>query len=74
MAIIQFFNDRVKRLTIFDLKLVQACAMLVALILVKLIPDIMTISIWWFVVLLVLCALRPVYVFFLRGESSELAG
>jgi hypothetical protein len=74
MAIIQFFNNRVKRLTIFDLKLVQACAMLVALIVVKLIPDIMTISIWWFVVLLVLCALRPIYVFFIRKENSAVAG
>ena len=66
MRIIRYFNDRVKRLTIFDVKLVQVCAIFVALIMVKLIPEIMDIKIRWFVVLLVLCAIRPIYVFFLK--------
>jgi len=70
MAIIQFFNDRVKRLNIFDIKLIQACAMFVALIIVKLIPQIMTISVWWFVGILVLCAVKPVYVFFLKAQGA----
>jgi hypothetical protein len=67
MSIIQFFNERVKRLNIFDVKLVQGCAMLLAVIIVKLIPQVLTVSIWWFVGLLILCAIRPVYVFFLRA-------
>jgi len=66
MRIIRYFNDRVKRLTIFDVKLVQGCAIFVALIMVKLIPEIMDIDIRWFVVLLVLSAIRPIYVFFLK--------
>jgi len=66
MTIFEDMNQRVKRLTIFDIKLVQACAMLVILIIVKLIPQIMMLSIWWFVALLVLCAIRPLYVFYFK--------
>ena len=66
MKIIDDMNSRVKKLNIFDIKLVQGCAMFVVLIIVKLIPQIMTINIWWFVVLLVICAIRPLYVFCIK--------
>lgn len=66
MGIFENMNERVKKLTIFDIKLVQGCAMFVVLIIVKLIPQIMNINIWWFVVLLVMCAIRPMYVFFIK--------
>lgn len=66
MDIFDFFNERVKNLTIFDVKLVQVCAMCVILIIAKLIPQIMNINIWWFGVLLVICAIRPMYAFFLK--------
>jgi len=66
MSLIRFFNDRVKRLNIFDLKLVQACAMLLAVIIVKFVPEILAISIWWFVALLLVLVVRPAYVFFFR--------
>ncbi len=66
MGIIRLANERVRKFNIFDVKLVQGAAMCVMLILVKLIPQIVTISIWWFVVLCVACALRPCYVFFLK--------
>lgn len=66
MKIIQDMNERVRKLNIFDIKLVQGCTMFVVLIIVKLIPQIMTINIWWFVVLLVICAIRPLYVFCIK--------
>jgi len=66
MKIIQDMNERVRKLNIFDIKLVQGCAMFMVLIIVKLIPQIMTINIWWFVVLLVICAIRPLYVFCIK--------
>ncbi len=64
MGIIAYFNERVKRLSIFDIKLVQLAAMFVVLIIVKLIPRIMNVSIWWFAALAVLSAIRPVRVLF----------
>jgi hypothetical protein len=66
MHLIDFFNERVKKLTIFDVKLVQISAMGVILIIVKLIPYIMTINIWWFIALSVICAIRPMYAFYFK--------
>lgn len=66
MKIIQDMNERVRKLNIFDIKLVQGCAMFAALIIVKLIPQIMTINIWWFVILLGISAIRPLYVFYIK--------
>jgi hypothetical protein len=65
-AVIDFFNSRVKRFTIFDVKLLQGIGIFVALILAKLFPPIMQISIWWFVALLVICTIRPFYLMYIR--------
>ncbi len=62
MLFINFFNERVKRFTIFDVKLVQLWAIFLGLILVKLIPGILTINIWWFVGLAILSVIRPIWV------------
>ncbi|MBE0481649.1 MAG: hypothetical protein IBX68_11805 [Dehalococcoidia bacterium] len=62
-AFMEDMNRRVKRCSIIDVKLAQGSAMFLALILAKLFPQIMTISIWWFVVLLLLCAIKPVSIF-----------
>ncbi|MDH4238290.1 MAG: hypothetical protein OEW48_01880 [Phycisphaerae bacterium] len=51
---------------IIDVKLAQVTAMFLALIIAKLIPDIMDVGIWWFVVLLIICEIRPFYVFCFR--------
>ncbi len=64
MKIISWMNDRIKKFTIFDIKLVQGAAMCVILIIVKLIPQIMTISIWWFVVLAIVFGIRPMYLMY----------
>jgi len=59
---VEFWNRQVKKFNIFDVKLAQGCAMFFALILAKLIPQIMELSIWWFVGLAVICSIRPWYV------------
>lgn len=64
MGFSENMNERVKRFSIFDVKLVQSTAIFFALIVVKLIPRIMKINIWWFVALLVICAIKPFYVFY----------
>lgn len=63
-AIISRANERAHRLTAFDLKLVQFMGIFIGFILVKLIPELTGISVWWFVVLFVMSAIRPAYVFF----------
>jgi len=66
MGLLEDMDKRVKKFGIIDVKLAQGAAMFVALIVAKLIPQIMDLSIWWFVLLLVICAIRPVYVFWLK--------
>ncbi len=66
MGIMEYANERVKKFSIVDVKLAQGIGIFVALILAKLIPQIMNISIWWFVALLIICAAKPCYVFFIK--------
>lgn len=66
MGFLENMNKRAKKFNILDIKLVQGSAMFVALIIVKLIPKIMNISIWWFVLLLVIFAIKPFYVFWVK--------
>jgi hypothetical protein len=66
MGIIKFFNDRVKRLNIFDVKLAQGAAMCVMLIIVKIFPDIIKLGAGWFILFALILGLRPMYVFFLK--------
>ena len=63
MGLLEDMNQRAKKLGIIDLKLAQGAAMFFALVIAKLIPDVMDLSVWWFVVLVVTCAIRPFYVF-----------
>jgi hypothetical protein len=70
MGLIGYFNKRVKLFTIWDIKLCQFTAMLVIIILIKLIPQIITLinslNIWWYVAGCILAAIRPLYIMFLK--------
>ncbi len=66
MDLIQYFNNRVKNFTIFDVKLAQIAAIFFALIIVKIFPEIMSLNIGWFIGLSLLFALRPVYALFIK--------
>ena len=69
MDFVGYWNRKVQRFTIFDVKLAQGAAMALMLIIVKLFPQIMTLSIWWFVAAAAICALRPVYVFWIKDNG-----
>ena len=62
MSWIDVWNRKVKQLTIWDLKLAQIWTAAWVLVIVKIFPQIMQLSVWWFVAVIVLCA--P-YVFYL---------
>ncbi|MCK4421351.1 hypothetical protein KAW48_06085 [candidate division WOR-3 bacterium] len=66
MGYLENINERVKRFNIIDIKLVQCTTIFAMLIIVKFIPKIMDINIWWFVALLVLCAIKPLYVMYIK--------
>lgn len=66
MSMIDYWNRKVKKFTIFDVKFAQGAAMAFVLIIVKFFPQIMSLSIWWFVAFGVVCALRPAYVMWIK--------
>ena len=66
MRLLENMNQRIKKFDLIDEKLAQAAAIFFALIIVKWIPQIMDINIRWFVVLLILCAIKPIYVFYIK--------
>ena len=66
MKLWEEMDRRIKKFGIIDEKLAQAAAISFALIIVKLKPQIMDLSIWWFVGLLIVCAIKPLYVFYFK--------
>ncbi len=66
MGLLEDMDKRVKKFSLIDVKLAQGAAMFGALIIAKLIPDIMDLNIWWFVGLTILCTIKPVYVFWIK--------
>jgi hypothetical protein len=63
-------DARIKRFGVLDVKLAQGAAIFLALTIVKLYPQIMSVSVWWFVALCVLCAVRPLQLFFGRRDGA----
>ncbi len=70
MDVWHHFDARAKRLGILDTKLAQAAAIFVALVIVKLIPQVMSLSVWWFVALAAAFALKPCMTFFGRDATE----
>ena len=66
MGLLEELDRRVRKFSFVDVKLAQGAAMFGALIIAKIIPDIMDLNIWWFIVLLVICAIKPASVFLLN--------
>lgn len=66
MDVFENVNQRVSKLSLIDVKLAQGCAIFLTLIIVKILPEITSINIWWFIGLLILCAVKPMYSFFVK--------
>ena len=66
MGLLEDMDKRVKKFSLIDVKLAQGAAMFLALIIAKYIPGIITLGVWWFIGLLIICAIKPCYVFFIK--------
>jgi hypothetical protein len=62
-------DERARRLGILDTKLVQAATIFLTLAIVKVIPEIMAVNIWWFLGLAVLCVIKPIHTFYFAGKA-----
>ena len=71
MRWIVYWNRQIRKLTILDVKLAQGAAMFFALTVAKLVPQLMAASIWWFVVLGLICGVRPLYVIFAKRAPEN---
>jgi len=66
---INFWNQRVKQFTLWDLKYVQIWTAAWMLLMVKIFPEIMKLSIWWFISFIVLLAPYLIHIAFLRQNT-----
>ena len=64
MSLYENLDQRAKRLGIMDTKLAQGAAIFFGLIIVKLVPEVLNVSVWLFVALAVACAIKPSLTFF----------
>lgn len=68
----RYLDEKVRKFSFIDVKLLQLLAAFLAVVVVKLVPDILDLSVWLFLVLAILCAAKPCYVFFLEGHSRPI--
>jgi len=66
MKIISYFNQRLELFKIWDIKLAQLAAMFMLIVLIKFIPQITTLNIWWYVAGCILTGIRPIYIMFMK--------
>ena len=66
MGFLEDMDQRAERISFIDVILAQGAAMFFALVIAKLIPQIMSINIWWFIALSVLCTAKPSCVFWFK--------
>ncbi len=66
MAFFQWANNSVKKMGWIDVKLVAFAGVFIGVILIKWIPSILDINIWWFIVATVLCLARVYYILFFK--------
>lgn len=68
MGLISWSNERAKRINnIYDLKLVGFMSFLLAFVCAKLFPVLLSLDIWWYVILFIIFSIRPMYVFLKRS-------
>ena len=65
----RYLDEKVSKFSFVDVKLLQLLGAFLAVVVVKLVPGILDLSIWLFLALAVLCAAKPCYVFFLEGHG-----
>jgi len=68
--LVEYWNRKVKRFTIWDVKLVQVASAMLMLIIVKVFPGIMNLDVWWFVAIALACVPRLAYVLWIKSNGQ----
>jgi len=69
MGWINYWTRNEKQFTVWDMYLAQVWTMAWILIIVKIFPQIMQLSVWWFVAIIVLCAPRLLYIICIKKNG-----
>ena len=67
-----YWNRKVQKCTILDLKMAQGWAICCTLLLVKLFPQVLCLSPWWFAIPAAVCFLRLFYTFWIRPDPGPM--
>jgi hypothetical protein len=74
MKCIDYWDRKVKGFGILEVKMAEAATMGFTLIIVKIFPKILALSVWWFIVLSVVCEAPVLYaVWFKKNGQSGAA-
>ena len=71
MGIYKYLDERSRRYGFIDTKLTQAAMICAALFFVKFFPWILSLDAWWYALLAVLFAIKPVIFTFLAREKAH---
>ena len=59
-------NKRVKKLSLWDIKLTGLAGVAIGLVIAKLFPQLMDLSVWWFIALYLISIVKPFYVVWIK--------
>ena len=68
-GLMEYLDRRVRRFSFIDVKVVQLLGAFLGIIVVKLVPQILDLSIWTLLVMAALCAVKPCCVFFQNADA-----
>ncbi len=71
MRLLDWLNERSRRLGMVEWKMAQGAAMCIAIIAVKLFPDILRINLWVWIAAAALLYIRPLYLFYKNSSKLE---
>jgi hypothetical protein len=63
---LRHLHQRAKHLDFWDLKMTAAAALCLGVVLTRLVPALVDVNPWWWVTLVVLLSLRPLFHFWVR--------
>jgi len=67
---IAYWDRKVKRFGIVEVKMAQGAAVGFTLVIVKIFPPVLRLSVWWFVALLVVCAVPVHYALWFKRNGQ----
>lgn len=67
MEVFKWANERAKLFNnLLDIKLLALTAFMLGLILAKIFPDLLSLDIWWYVIIFIMVSARTYYVMFFK--------